>query len=170
MEDEDIQGRGRRRGEQRWRLENPRPPRPSSQVPTPNLHLKLSASKAANKKLSLEFGSTPVNNMASFNLFNTQRMLGCLFLSPFNLRRFRHLVSYASPNARHFKPHPYTVITLLSSLHCSSQPSQYLSVPNRAHTCLLNKRKVKQRLSPHFTAANREPGFLAQALAHANLE
>ena len=69
-----------------------------------------------------------------------------------------------------FIPHPYTVITLLSFLHCFSQPFQYLSVPNRAHTCLLNKSKVKQRLSPQYAAANREPGFLAQALVHANLE
>ena len=27
-----------------------------------------------------------------------------------------------------------------------------------------------QRLSPHYAAANREPGFLAQALVHTNLE
>ena len=65
-----------------------------------------------------------------------------------------------------FIPHPYTVITLLSFHHCSSQLSQYLSVPNHAHTCVLNKSKVKQRLSPHYAAANREPDFLA----HANLE
>ena len=74
------------------------------------------------------------------------------------------LVCLLNTNARHFKPHPYTVITLLSFLHCSSQPFQY------TYLFLLNKSEVKQRFSPHYASANRKPGFLAQALAHANLE
>ena len=45
-------------------------------------------------------------------------------------------------------PHPYTIISLLSFHHCSSQPSQYLSVSSRAYTRLLNENIEKQRLSP----------------------
>ena len=59
-------------------------------------------------------------------------------------------------------PRPYTVISLLSFHHCSSQPSQYLSVLSRAYTRLLNESIVKQRLSPGNVAANREPGFLSR--------
>ena len=60
-------------------------------------------------------------------------------------------------------PRPYTVISLLSSHHCSSQPSQYLYVSSRAYTRLLNNRIEKQRLSPENVAANREPVLFAQA-------
>ena len=35
-------------------------------------------------------------------------------------------------------PRPYTIISLLSFHHCSSQPFQYLSVSSRAYTRLLN--------------------------------
>ena len=45
-------------------------------------------------------------------------------------------------------PRPYTIISLLSFHHCSSQPSQYLSVLCRAYTRLLNESIEKQRLSP----------------------
>ena len=36
-------------------------------------------------------------------------------------------------------PRPYTIISLLSFHHCSSQPSQYPSVSSRAYTRLLNE-------------------------------
>ena len=45
-------------------------------------------------------------------------------------------------------PRPYTIISLLSFHHCSSQPSQYPSVSSRAYTRLLNESIEKQRLSP----------------------
>ena len=37
-------------------------------------------------------------------------------------------------------------------------------------TCLLNRNKAKQRLSPCYAAANRKPGLLAEFLAYVNLE
>ena len=49
-------------------------------------------------------------------------------------------------------PRPYAVITVLSFHHCSSQPSQYLSIPSRAYTRLLNEsireKKTFTRLRP----------------------
>ena len=45
-------------------------------------------------------------------------------------------------------PRPYTIISLLSFHHCSSQSSQYPSVLSREYTRLLNESKQKQRLSP----------------------
>ena len=45
-------------------------------------------------------------------------------------------------------PRPYTIISLQSFHQCSSQPSQYPSVSNRAYTRRLNESIEKQRLSP----------------------
>ena len=79
---------------------------------------------------------------------------------------FRVLAHSYMPNI--YTP-PHTVISILSFHHCSSQPSQYLSVSSCAYTRLLNERIEKQRLSPGYVAANQEPGFLTQALVYANL-
>ena len=53
-----------------------------------------------------------------------------------------------NPIRRTSIPRPYTIISLLPFHHCSSQPSQYLSVSSRAYTRLLNVSIEKQRLSP----------------------
>ena len=44
-----------------------------------------------------------------------------------------------------------------------------LTVPSCAHTCLLNRNKAKQRLSPRYAAANREPGLIGP-IPRVNLE
>ena len=87
----------------------------------------------------------------------------CFCMDANAMNDWSFFVCLLNPNAIHFYTPPLYRNTLLSFHYCSSQPSQYLFVPNRAHTCLLNKSKVKQRLSPHYATANREFGFLAQA-------
>ena len=59
------------------------------------------------------------------------------------------LLSYACSilHAKPLYPAPYTIISLLSFHHCSSQPSQYPSVSSCAYTRLLNESIEKQRLS-----------------------
>ena len=91
-----------------------------------------------------------------------------------NIKRYticKLLLSYARSilYAKHSYPSPYSII-LLSFHHCSSQTSQRLSVSSCAHTCLLNRNKAKQKLSPCYAAANLEPGLLVQFLAYVNLE
>ena len=58
-------------------------------------------------------------------------------------------------------PHAVTTVLCYIYHHCSAN----LYMPIRSEL-----RIEKQRLSPRYAAANREPGFLAQALAYANLE
>ena len=50
-------------------------------------------------------------------------------------------------------PRPYTIISLLSFPHCSSQPFQYPSVSSRAYTRLLNESIEKQT----FTRKTSQP-------------
>ena len=50
---------------------------------------------------------------------------------------FRMLAQSYTPNILTSIPRPYTVISLLSFHHCSSQPSQCLSISSRAYTRLI---------------------------------
>ena len=52
-------------------------------------------------------------------------------------------------------PRPYIVISLLSFHHCSSQPSQYLSISSCAYIRLLNKRIEKQTLNRKLRSQSR---------------
>ena len=62
-------------------------------------------------------------------------------------------------------PRPYTIISLLSFHHCSSQPSPYLSVSSRAYTRLWNESIEKQRLSPEKRRSQSGTCLFAQDLA-----
>ena len=72
-------------------------------------------------------------------------------------------VCLLNTNARHFIPYPYTVITLLSFLHCSSQPFQYLSFPNRAQTRPWNKKQSETKTFTSLRRSQSKTQFFGQS-------
>ena len=83
-------------------------------------------------------------------LKNTTNCAGLFF--------FRMLAQSYTPNI--YTPTPILLLYNPFTIVLHKRLSAYLSVSSCAHTCLLNRNKSKQRLSPCYAAANREPGLL----------
>ena len=88
---------------------------------------------------------TCISNFKRCHITDDNKEKQFIYIQKANTTAF---VSSLNPIRQTSIPRTYTLITLLSFHHCSSQPSEYLSVSSSAYTRLLDESIGKQRLSP----------------------